>query len=410
MMERQTQHIADFYSRRPYPQLAHQLDRFRDRDLYRRLLCQDLGDYHGQRIPRNLSIWVAGCGVNQALITALRFPEAEVLATDVSAKTIRICQDNSRSLGISNLRFRRESIEESNHHRRFNYIISTGVIHHSSYPDQCLRNLADALSSHGILELMVYNKYHRIGPASFQRALRILGLTNLEDSDDLLGIARRLARTMPRDGWTRAHSPSSQSVGESAWADSWINPQEVSYTVDEVQLLAEQAGLRLEAPAVSPFDRSGSWCWALDLDEDFLCQRYDRLKDWEKWALANALLLDDSPMLWFYLSPKTCRAMTESQRCEEFMSTVFRRVVARRDSWLLDPQRQQEYIPVAQSSRFPVRRPPADVAAIYEQVDGTRTMRDLFNAMEIDIDSYRLHRYRVQLTTTAFPYLMSAHA
>src|SRR6185503_8699952 len=70
----------------------------------RSLLNQDLGYWSHERLTGPLKIWVAGCGTNQAVFTALRFPEAEVLGTDISAQSIGVGRKNAKSMGLSNLR------------------------------------------------------------------------------------------------------------------------------------------------------------------------------------------------------------------------------------------------------------------------------------------------------------------
>jgi 2-polyprenyl-3-methyl-5-hydroxy-6-metoxy-1,4-benzoquinol methylase len=80
----------------------------------------------------------------------------------------------SRNLKISNLELRQESLNDIEYKHKFDYIICTGVIHHNASPETALNTLAKALKPTGILELMVYNRYHRIETTAFQKAIRIL--------------------------------------------------------------------------------------------------------------------------------------------------------------------------------------------------------------------------------------------
>src|SRR5580692_10788841 len=73
-----------FYSRYSYPWYPTELPYLQDRDLYRRTVCQDVGDWSQTRMPEKMKIWVAGCGTNQAVFTALKFPNAQITGTDVS--------------------------------------------------------------------------------------------------------------------------------------------------------------------------------------------------------------------------------------------------------------------------------------------------------------------------------------
>src|SRR5688500_253766 len=75
-----------------------------------KLLNQDTGYWQHNRIASNARIWVAGCGRNQALFTALKFPQATVLGTDISGQSLEACRKNSGQLGITNLELEARSL------------------------------------------------------------------------------------------------------------------------------------------------------------------------------------------------------------------------------------------------------------------------------------------------------------
>src|SRR5215467_15104687 len=146
---------AVFYNKFPYPWQAHKFDYLQDPYFETRLLNQDVGSWNFRVVPKCPRIWVAGCGTNQALITALKFPKAAILGTDLSTSSLEHCTETARALGICNLVLKQESINQSAYKERFDYIISTGVIHHNAFPEDTLRKLAAAMKPYGILELMV---------------------------------------------------------------------------------------------------------------------------------------------------------------------------------------------------------------------------------------------------------------
>src|SRR6185503_12679728 len=126
-------------------------------------------------VPRSPKIWIAGCGTNQAVITALRFPAATIVASDLSVTSLQTSAGTAKQLGIANVEFRNESINKASYREEFDYVICTGVIHHNAEPKTSLDRLVEALKPAGVLELMVYNRYHRITTTAFQKAIRILG-------------------------------------------------------------------------------------------------------------------------------------------------------------------------------------------------------------------------------------------
>jgi 2-polyprenyl-3-methyl-5-hydroxy-6-metoxy-1,4-benzoquinol methylase len=94
------------------------------------------------------------------VFTALRFPKGAVLGSDLSSESLEAANGTARALGISNLELKRESINQITYQAEFDYVISTGVVMINTDPQTTLTKIAAALKPDGILELMVYNKFH----------------------------------------------------------------------------------------------------------------------------------------------------------------------------------------------------------------------------------------------------------
>src|ERR1700726_1425512 len=167
-----------FYGQFPYPGPPITFPRLIDPDFERIMLNQALGDFSCRTVPVNARIWVAGCGTNQAVYTALRFPQAEILGSDLSRSSLEIARTNAEKLGINNLTLREESLNFVEYREQFDYVICTGVIHHNADPSIPLRRLAQALSPRGVIEIMVYNLFHRLQATSLQKAVRTLTRSN----------------------------------------------------------------------------------------------------------------------------------------------------------------------------------------------------------------------------------------
>src|SRR5688572_30644396 len=136
---------SEFYNRFPFPWKPASVERTSDPDFARVMLNQNLGDWTHQLVPANPRIWVAGCGANQAAITALHFPRSTVRGSDLSPSSLQICASTVRDFGCTNLELRNESINDVSYDQEFDYVICTGVIHHNADPESTLRKLATAL-------------------------------------------------------------------------------------------------------------------------------------------------------------------------------------------------------------------------------------------------------------------------
>lgn len=101
---------AKFYGRFPFPWLPQVFSCPTDPDFETLMLNQSIGSWNHSAIPRSPHIWVAGCGTNQAIYTALRFPKAEIVASDISTTSLELSARTASQLGITNLTFREGSI------------------------------------------------------------------------------------------------------------------------------------------------------------------------------------------------------------------------------------------------------------------------------------------------------------
>jgi SAM-dependent methyltransferase len=97
--------------------------------------------------------------------------------------------------GPANLQLHLLPIEELPTLRReFDLVVSTGVLHHMADPPAGLKALAGCLRPGGVMALMHYAKYGRIGVELLESVFRDLGLRQDDSSVQLVkdgGITRR---------------------------------------------------------------------------------------------------------------------------------------------------------------------------------------------------------------------------
>src|ERR1700761_2354200 len=140
--------VRVFYESHPYPAPLGNLDR--PRELYRnpdRGRALSLLLWPAEKPRANREILVAGCGTSQAAIHALREPDAQVTAIDISETSLRHTRDLQRKYELRNLDLHRLAIERVHQlGRTFDQIVCTGVLHHLPDPDIGLKLLRDILA------------------------------------------------------------------------------------------------------------------------------------------------------------------------------------------------------------------------------------------------------------------------
>jgi len=401
---------AEFYSRFPYPWLPGKFDYLEDPDFGTVMLNQDLGYWDHRVIPENPKIWVAGCGTNQAIFTALRFPKAHVIGSDISEKSLALCADSAEQLGISNLELRRESINQTVYRHEFDYVICTGVIHHNANPSATLDRLAMAIKETGILELMVYNRFHWIIPAAFQQAIRILGTApGSVDFESGLFLTKRLIDELPRDTLLGMFLSKYRDCEESLLADVLLQPVLYSYTVESLEEMATNSCLEILSPYICQFVKAGrTFFWNMEFKDPVVQKAYSALPDMRRWQLTNLLMLEKSPMLWFYLQRKATarQRISEQQICEGFLDQRFIRARAIQKSYIRGSD--GKYRLSSNSLPVPAARPDDFVRKIIDLVDGKTTMRDIFKRQRIEPTFEIVNKARILLATSAFPYLRAS--
>ena len=401
-----------FYEKYNYPWPPMTFEAVSDQRFSVHMLHQDFGDWSHTRLGETPNIWVAGCGTNQALYTALKFPESTILGTDISVESLETCQKNASQIGIKNLILEEKSINEVCETATFDYILCTGVIHHNADPAVPLRKISAALKPNGILELMVYNYYHRILTTAFQKAIRSLcNSETLPDFSKEMACTQKIIKSVSHQHSLMANFLSqSAKMPEAGIADSLLQPVEFSYTVESLAALARSCGLELLLPCVNQFDKAlERYTFNLHFEDSEIAHHYESLPDIQRWQIANLLMVETSPMLWFYLQrvdSEYCRK-TERQVCEDFLDATFTRTSTA--TTLYVQNENKEYTMRPKGGSLPAPPSPSNGLGrkIFENTSSNQPMRKIFEQLGIEPSFQNANRIRIALTTTAFPYLES---
>lgn len=369
---------------------------------------QELGDWTHTRIPQRPRIWVAGCGSNQATLTALKFPTAEIVATDISVPSLEVCEKNLAQVGAKNVTLREQSINEAEYKDEFDYVICTGVIHHNADPSIPLARLAAGLKRDGILELMVYNYYHRILTTAYQKAMRYLFMDDPEAGlDEQLDVTRDLMNKFPVENMMCYYLKQAKDQTREFLADSFLQPVEHSYTVESLVELLGTAGMEINLPCMFVFDKdTGKLCWNLEFENEVAASHYEKLPDIVRWQISNLLMVELSPTLFFYAQrmDATTPRKSEKEVCDSFLNTRFTRYSTTMTNYV-GANGNYTYSPTPLP--FPSPRVPVDqtVRQIFKEATPEKTIGEIFESLNINPTFNLVNHIRLRLTTPLFPYL-----
>jgi SAM-dependent methyltransferase len=252
--------VSTFYECHPYPPPLDDLQAYRQAWDDRRRHAESHLFWPNEPYREDRSILVAGCGTTQAAHYALRWPRAQVIGIDVSAKSIAFTEGLKHKHALANLEVRRLAVEHAAElGRGFDHVVCTGVLHHLPDPDAGLRALRDVLEPTGALNVMVYAPYGRAGVYMLQDYCRRLGLGHT--APEIRDLAASLKALPPDHPLAPLLRNSPDFADRAGLADALLHPQDRSYSVPQLLDFLCRAGLAFgrwvrQAPYLP-------WCGAL---------------------------------------------------------------------------------------------------------------------------------------------------
>lgn len=194
--------------------------------------------------PDELDILIAGCGANQAAYYAFTNPESRVVGIDVSGASLAHEQYLKEKHNLHNLELHLLSLEQAvSLGRTFDLIVSSGVLHHLPDPGAGLRGLRDVLKPHGVVSLMLYGYYPRVGVHMLQEAFRVLGLQ--QDAAGVAMVKHTLDHVLPARHHIVAYRDPDRGF-DAGLVDTYLHARERAYTVPDVLRLVSESGMKFQ--------------------------------------------------------------------------------------------------------------------------------------------------------------------
>jgi SAM-dependent methyltransferase len=234
--------VSAFYESHPYPPPVDDLQAYRQVWDDRRRRADSHLFWPAEPYRDDRSILVAGCGTTQAAHCALRWPRAQVIGIDVSAKSLAFTQGLQRKHALANLELRQLPVERAAElGQSFAHVVCTGVLHHLPDPDAGLRALHDVLEPTGALNVMVYAPYGRAGIYMLQDYCRRLGIGGAES--EIRELAASLKALPPDHPLASLLRNSPDFANRAGLADALLHPQDRPYSVPQLLDLLGRSGL-----------------------------------------------------------------------------------------------------------------------------------------------------------------------
>ena len=195
-----------------------------------------------------INILDAGCGsgVGTEYLVHLN-PLAQVTGIDLSAGTLDVARERCRRSGAERVSFHQLSIYDADQlEGQFELINCVGVLHHMPDPIRGIQALANKLAPGGLLHIFVYAALGRWEISLMQQAIAMLQGERRGDYRDGVHVGRQLFKALPetnrivkrdKERWAL------ENHQDECFADMYVHPQEVDYTIDSLFELIDASGL-----------------------------------------------------------------------------------------------------------------------------------------------------------------------
>lgn len=229
--------VQDQYEENPYPRWKD--IGFNTASSYQQALLKNfpqlnLSHWQGKQ---KLNVLVAGCGTGrQAIRLASYFNDLNVVAIDLSGRSLAYAQQQAVKYKVTNIQFiQADILEFSNFPALFDVIECSGVLHHMEDPELGLQSLQQLLSPTGVMKIALYSEKSRQKIIAFRQLIELSTQKSQQKLDQRLLRQALLMNQIPGDWNEIISSPDFYSM--SNCRDLIFHEQEHQFTPDKIASL-----------------------------------------------------------------------------------------------------------------------------------------------------------------------------
>lgn len=294
------------------------------------VLNYDLGRCANSPLPREIRIWVPGCGTRHAVALALRYKGARILASDVSKRCLGISKDLAKGLKIKNIEYAWEDLAHSGHHNEFEFISCYGVLGYLDSPLEGLKRLRAALRRDGVLELMVNSRLRRYVPDLFHQVTKLF-VSDPVNTPFKFNVVKRLIKAILRSTRCRPLNPYLKEDIDALgllkrnlpqFSTALLNPPERNFDLIELFDLIHRGGF-----SFIRFCNQHLWEISNYIHDPELLRMVQRLPEQTQYQLIYLLGGYNSPLFELYLQRKELKV--KRRRCDTQMDLLLEIVPSR---------------------------------------------------------------------------------
>lgn len=244
----------------------------------------------------------AGCGtgVGTEYLVHLN-PQAEVVGIDLSAGALAVARERCQRSGADRATFHHLSLFDVEQlPGEFDLINCVGVLHHTIDPIRGIQKLAAKLAPGGIMHIFVYAALGRWEVQLMQQAIALLQGNQRGNYQDGVQVGRQIFASLPENNRLVQREKERwalENQRDENFADMYVHPQEIDYTIDTLFELIEASGLEFIG-----FSNPRSWQLEPLLGKaPELMERAKNLSERERYRLIELLNPDAITHYEFFL-------------------------------------------------------------------------------------------------------------